>query len=123
MSMSSPLKKVRHAWRGLLLIFRTESSFRFQVACALLLVAILFGLPIESWKRAVLFTVAILVLVVESLNTAGERILDMVQPRWKEEVAVVKDMLAGSVLLVAVGAFILGAFILGPSILHMVSRV
>ena len=123
MCMTRALKKIRHAWNGLLVIFRSESSFRFQVACALFLVAILFGIPIEPWERAILFTVALLVLVVESLNTAGERILDMVQPRWKEEVGVVKDMLAGSVLLVAVGAGILGVLILGPSILHMVSRV
>lgn len=121
--MKKPLKKIQHAWHGILAIFRTESSFRFQVAVAIILVAVLFALPLEAWVRALLFFVAIFVLVVESINTTQERVLDIVHPRWKEEVGMIKDMLAGTVLLAVIGAVLLGFILLGPTILTMYTRV
>ena len=57
-----------------------------------------------------------LVLGIEGLNTAVEKIADFVQPEFDEKIGFIKDVSAGAVMLVSIAASIIGLIIYIPKI-------
>lgn len=122
-SFRSLLASFRHAMRGLLLAYRTERSFRIQLAIALIVLIATVLLPLERWERAALLLATATVLVLELLNSSLERLVDLLKPRLHEYVADVKDLMAGAVLLAACFAALLGFLILWPYLTTVLARV
>lgn len=63
----------------------------------------------------ILFTI-LLGFVVEMLNTAIECVADLVTTEWRQEIKNAKDVSAGMMLLVAVGAIGIAVYIFYPYI-------
>ena len=57
-----------------------------------------------------------LVLGIEGLNTAVEKIADFVQPEFDEKIGFIKDISAGAVMLVSIAASIIGLIIYIPKL-------
>ncbi|MBP7061150.1 MAG: diacylglycerol kinase [Candidatus Moranbacteria bacterium] len=55
-----------------------------------------------------------LVLILELVNTALERVMDILKPRVHPYARVVKDVMAGAVFIASCGAFIVGVIIFTP---------
>ncbi len=123
--MKSPSfqKSFYRAWNGLCIAFRTERSFRVQVAMTGVVIVCLTLFPLVVWERCLLLVVTMVVLVLELVNSCVERLLDLLKPRLFAYVGEIKDLMAGAVLLASVFAAVIGAFILGPHFLHLFSRV
>jgi diacylglycerol kinase (ATP) len=86
-----------------------ERSFRTQSVFALMAVAALILLrPAPIWW-AIVALVAAMVLALELLNSALEGVIDLLHPGIHPEIKVVKDMLAGAVLIVSLSALIVAA--------------
>ena len=86
-----------------------ERSFRTQSGCALVTLAALVLLrPAPIWW-AIVMLVAAMVLALELLNSALEGVIDLLHPGLHPEIKVVKDMLAGAVLVVSISALIVAA--------------
>ena len=64
------------------------------------------------FDRIAVITFSFLVLCFEGFNSALEKLLDLISPEYNPKVKVIKDMLAGTVLLGAVGAILVGGIIL-----------
>jgi diacylglycerol kinase len=122
-ALKSLARSFGHAFRGLVLAFKSERSFRLQAMFAILVIALLFIIPLALWERSVLLLVTMFVLVLELLNSSLERLVDLAKPRLNAYAGEIKDLMAGSVLLAAVFALVLGLLILGPKLLEIVSRV
>lgn len=102
---------------GLMQCWRTESSFRTHVmAGAVALAALILLRPSPIWWALVML-VCMLVMAFEALNSALERLIDHLHPEIHPEIGVVKDMAAGAVLLLSIGAVIIAAC-LGASLLN-----
>ncbi|MBI2482722.1 diacylglycerol kinase [Candidatus Uhrbacteria bacterium] len=114
LSLRQFLQSLRFAWRGLLLVARSEQNFRIQlsVAGAVGVLAMLFRIRVG--EVLVLALVATAVLVLECINSAVERLLDLVQPRLHGYVREIKDMMAAAVLVASLGAALIGGVILLP---------
>lgn len=123
--MKSPslFRSFGHALRGIATAYRTERSFRYQLAAAVVLLALLTLLPLEAWERAILVLVAALVLVLELLNSSLERLTDLAKPRLHAYAGEIKDLMAGGVLVASIAAVILALIVLGPHLLTYLSRV
>jgi diacylglycerol kinase len=121
--MSSLLRSFRHAIRGIVTTFRTERSFRIQIAAAAIVLALLSMLPLAAWERAIIVLVVTLVLVLELVNSSLERLVDLAKPRLHAYAGEIKDVMAGGVLVASIGAVILGLIILGPHIMTILRRV
>lgn len=117
------LESFSHAWRGLLLAFRTERSFRIQIGVALLVLLACILLPLAAWERASLILATASVLVLELLNSMVERLTDLVKPRIHTYVHDIKDLMAAAVLLASGFAAALGFVILLPHLGEIFSRV
>ena len=105
-------QKFVYASRGLAYIIRRELSFRVELVVAVVgcVVGWFWHLSSLAWGLLVL-TVAV-VLAAEVLNTVLERLLDLVEPRLSPPVALLKDLLAAVVFLVALASLAVGLSLL-----------
>lgn len=108
------IESLTYASRGLRHVFKNEPNFRLQTVAAGLVVAAIAYFPLKHWEIVVLLLLVLLVLVMEILNTAFERIADLLKPRLHHYVSVVKDLMAGAVLLTSLFAAVVGLVILIP---------
>ena len=60
-----------------------------------------------------------LVLGVESLNTAVEKIADFIHPEFHDRIGFIKDIAAGAVLFAATSALTVGALIYVPKLFNL----
>jgi diacylglycerol kinase len=84
------------------------------MACSL--VAVGFGLyfHITSVEMTIIIFTILLGLAAEMINTALESVTDLVTTEWRQQAKIAKDVSAGMMLLVAVGAVLVAIFIFSP---------
>ena len=113
------MESFRHAFRGLGLVLARERNARIHLAAAVvaLVAAALLGLT-RAEIALVVVTIA-LVLLAEVVNTALERLLDLVHPGQSEQVRTIKDMSAGAVLITAIGALAVAGLLFLPRLVDL----
>lgn len=114
------LRSFRYALRGLAELMRREQNSRIHAASTLLLTILAITLHISPLEAGVLFFAVALVFAVEIMNTAIEKLLDLVHPEHHADVAFIKDALAGAVLISATIALIVAISVLLPHIQQLV---
>ncbi len=114
--LKNRLKSVGFALRGALLLVRTEASIQVQVCIAIVMTAAgsYFEISKMEWIMQIL-TIA-MILSVEGLNTAVEKIADYIQPEYDEKIGFIKDISAGAVMVISIAASIIGLLIYLPKI-------
>ena len=70
-----------------------------------------------------LLLVAMIVLVLELLNSSVERLVDLIKPQLQQHAGEIKDVMAGAVLLVSVFSIVFAAVILIPHLIAIINRV
>jgi diacylglycerol kinase (ATP) len=99
--------------RGVGFMF-SELSIRILAAGTALTVAAgaYFSISALEWCAAVL--ALSLIWAAEGMNTALERLTDLVSPGFHPLAGMAKDIAAGAVLLASIGAAVVGVIIFGP---------
>jgi diacylglycerol kinase len=110
----SLLRSFQYALRGLLRVAKEEQNFRLELLAAAALAVLMVAFDLKPSERAILTLAAVSVLVLELLNSVFERMVDLLKPRIHHYVEDVKDILAGTVLIAALGALAIGLMIFGP---------
>lgn len=108
------LKSVTYAFKGALKLVTTEHSVMVQFALGVLvsIAGFYFNITSTEWLFQ---TLAIgLVMSVEGLNTAIEKIADFVHPNFHERIGFIKDIAAGAVFFAALTAIVIGLIIYVP---------
>lgn len=114
---SGRMKSIGFAVKGALKLITTEHSVMVQLSLAILMLfaGFYFNISREEWM---LQTLAFgLVLGIESLNTAVEKIADFIHPEYHEKIGFIKDIAAGAVMFAATTAIIIGLLIYIPKIM------
>jgi diacylglycerol kinase (ATP) len=111
---SGRLKSIGYAFKGAFKLITTEHSVMVQSSLALLLViaGFVFDISRTEWMMQILAFG--LVLSVESLNTAIEKIADFIHPEFHQKIGFIKDIAAGAVLFAAFAAIAIGLLIYVP---------
>jgi diacylglycerol kinase len=110
----------RYARQGLGYVWRNEQNFRIQCLVAVLVVAGMLVFRVTMGEAIVLTMMIIFVLVLEVVNTIFEKLVDILKPRMHSYVGVIKDMMAATVLLAAVGAVVIALMVFIPYCLELV---
>ena len=85
--------------RGLRLAARSEAAFRQEMALFAVL-SLVGGWLADDWRDFLLLEAAlVLILIVELLNTAIEKLTDLLHPERHPLAGAVKDMASAAVLL------------------------
>jgi rRNA maturation RNase YbeY len=106
----------RAAFAGLWSLLRTERNMYIHLAIVVVVITAGAVLGLALWEWAALVLATALVLVTETLNTAVEALVDMVNPEKRPLAGRVKDLAAAAVLLAAFFAVVLGGVVFLPHI-------
>ncbi|RZJ75478.1 MAG: diacylglycerol kinase family protein [Flavobacterium sp.] len=110
------MKSLVYAVKGAYLLVTTEHSVmvQFSLGVAVTIAGVYFDITATEWLFQ---TLAIgLVLSIEGLNTAVEKIADFIHPQFHEKIGFIKDIAAGAVFFAAMAALATGAIIYYPKI-------
>ena len=86
-----------NSWAGLKAAARSEAAFREELIALAVSVPLAFFITPLAWKRLALIGVILLLLVVELLNTAIEKLSDHVTPAQHPDIGRIKDMASAAV--------------------------
>ena len=87
---------------------------QFSLGILVTIAGFIFNISHEEW---LIQTLAVgLILSVEGLNTAAEKIADFIHPDYHERIGFIKDIAAGAVFFAAMTAIALGLMIYIPKI-------
>lgn len=114
--VSGRFKSLGFAAKGAFKLITTEHSVMVQSAIAVLLTiaGFYFEISHEEW---LVQTLAIgLVLGIEGLNTAVEKVADFIHPSYHEKIGFIKDIAAGAVFFAAITAIAVGCIIYLPKL-------
>jgi diacylglycerol kinase (ATP) len=98
------LRATVNTWNGLIAAARSEQAFREEIAVLAIGVPLAFFIGTETWKPLTLIAVLLMVMVVELLNTAVEKLSDFVTPAHDERIGRIKDMGSAAVGLAIIAA-------------------
>lgn len=122
MSIRNLQRSFYDAFRGLIYTFRYELSFRIQTVAAIVVLFLAFYFPLRMYERVVIILLVALVLVLELINSVLERIIDLFRPRIDHVAKIIKDIMAGAVLVSAIISVIIGWMIFGPHITALIAK-
>jgi diacylglycerol kinase len=108
------LESFRFAFAGLWYVLRTQRNVRIHLSIAAAVVVLGLWLDLSPNQWALLVLTISFVLMSEIFNTAIETLVDLVNPNYHPLAKVVKDVMAGEVLLAAITSVVVGLLVLGP---------
>ncbi len=111
------LKSFIYAFRGLKKAFCEEQNLRVQAIIGIITTIAGFILKIKPLEWCLLIFAVFLVILMEMLNSAVERMADVLKPRIHEYVKEIKDIMAAAVLLSGILAIIIGLIIFIPYVI------
>lgn len=114
--LTGRLKSVVFAFKGALKLITTEHSVMVQSSLVVIMTIAGFYFEISATEWMFQVLVFGLVLSIEGLNTAVEKIADFVHPDYHERIGFIKDIAAGAVFFAAMTAITIGAIIYIPKI-------
>jgi diacylglycerol kinase (ATP) len=108
------LKSMVFALKGAFKLVTTEHSIMVQSIIAILITiaGFYFGITRIEWMIQIL--VFGLVLSIEGLNTAVEKVADFIHPEYHKRIGFIKDIAAGAVFFAALTAIAIGCIIYFP---------
>jgi diacylglycerol kinase (ATP) len=91
-------KNASYAWDGLVHAIKTETSFKIELAIAVVFFPLVYFLPFELIYKLVLVVSYFLIMIAELLNSAVENVVDLVTTDIHPLAKAAKDIGATAVL-------------------------
>jgi diacylglycerol kinase len=117
------IRSFRYAGRGVVALFRAENNAKVHLLAGLVVVVAGFWLRVSPLEWAMLVTQIGLVWAAEAVNTALEKLADVVSPDHHPQIGAAKDIAAGAVLILAIMSVIVAVLILGPKLFAVCSPI
>jgi diacylglycerol kinase (ATP) len=110
------LKSVEYSVIGAYKLVTTEHSVmvQFFIGIAITIAGFYFDISSTEWMLQILAVG--LVLAIEGLNTAVEKISDFIHPEYHEKIGFIKDIASGAVFFAAIAAIAVGTIIYYPKV-------
>ena len=110
-------KSIGYAFKGMILLLKTESSIQVQFFVAIMLTIAGFYFEISSLEWIIQIFAIVLVMSVEALNTGLEKICDFVHEDFETRIGFIKDIAAGAVAIASLGAFVIVLILYLPKLI------
>lgn len=121
--MANFLKGFLYAFEGLIIFFRHERNGRIQLAIAIVIAMLAWWLRVSAFEWIILLACIATVLSFEMINSAIEKLCNLVHPEYHAAVKVIKDISAGAVLWASVFSGIIGFIIFLPKIIYFFYQI
>jgi diacylglycerol kinase (ATP) len=114
------LRSFRFAFNGLGYALRTQQNFRIHLVILLGVVIAGGVLRVNKTEWMFIIVCAMLVLILELVNTALEYLCDVVTTELHPGIKIIKDVSAAAVLLGAIGSVVVGLIIFLPKLATLI---
>lgn len=115
-SLKKILRSFRYSLQGIQ-ISNQEHNFRAMLMSVFFVILLGFVMKISYFEWLILILIMSIVLSLEALNTALEKMLDYLEPNLSDKIRIIKDLIAGSVAIVIFSSIIIGLLIFLPKII------
>lgn len=106
----------RAAAEGVIHVVRTQPNVWIESLAAIVVAVAGWWFRVSTVEWALLVVMVVLVLALEAVNTAIERVVDLVSPKWHPLAKHAKDAAAGALLIAALGSLIVSLLVFVPYI-------
>ncbi|AUP77529.1 diacylglycerol kinase [Flavivirga eckloniae] len=110
------LKSIGYAFKGALILLKTEASIKIQFAIAIIITIAGVYYDISSTEWMIQLLCIGIIMSIEGVNTAIEAIADFIHPEHHNKIGFIKDIAAGAVFIASIFAIIIGFIIYLPKI-------
>jgi diacylglycerol kinase (ATP) len=110
------LKSVGFAFKGAILLLKTEASIKIQFTLGVIVTIAGFYYNISTTEWLIQLLAIGLVMCAEGMNTAIEAIADFIHPEHHQKIGLIKDIAAGAVFIAAIFTSIIGFIIYIPKV-------
>lgn len=102
------IERFNHAVSGIIIALKTEKNLRIHYIIALIVIILSLFFDFSRVEFLLLLFAVSLVVVMEMINTAIERTIDLITSDYHPLARLVKDVSAGAVLVAALNSVIVG---------------
>ena len=108
MKRRSIIDSFNYAVSGIIIALKTEKNMRIHYAIALSVIILSLFFDFSRTEFLLLLFAISLVVVAEMVNTAIERVIDLITEDYHPLARLVKDVAAGAVLIAAINSIVVG---------------
>ena len=109
------IKSIGFALNGIQILLKNERHFKIHFLAFLIILILGLFLNINRTEWLFLIITSAIVMALEAINSALEKLCDHVTPTQHESIKKVKDIAAGAVLIAALFALVIGCIIFIPA--------
>lgn len=110
-------KSFGYALRGIGIAARTEQNLQIHIVAMVTVTIAGIILNVSHTEWMILITCFGIVISAELVNSAIEKLVDLVSPEYNNKAGVIKDIAAGAVLILALSSAIIGCIIFIPKLM------
>lgn len=107
---------ISYAVSGIKYAYTHEQNFRIQIVAGVLILMLAYALRISTRDLIIVLLLIGGVMIMELVNTVLELFTNVIEPKIAAYAKVMKDIMAGAVLIVSILAAVLGLLIFIPYI-------
>lgn len=119
-SFSNRLNSFKYAFNGLKILIKEEHNARIHLAITIIVCILGFFLEISLMEWIAILIFIALVIGMEIINSAIERICDFISPEWNQNIKQIKDLASAAVLFATFLAVICGLIIFIPKLYTLI---
>lgn len=109
-----------HAIEGVIWATKTQPNFRVHLFLSAMSLFLCWFFRVSTFEYlSIVFTI-LLGLSAEMINTSIEAMTDLITTEYHKDAKIAKDVSAGMMLTVAIGAVVVACIIFGPKILALI---
>ena len=113
------IKSFKYAFEGIHYAFKNDQNLLAHILVAFLVINVSIALKVTPFEMGILGLTIMMVIVAEMVNSAIEKMVDLITKEHRQEAKIAKDVSAGMVLLTAFAAAVIGTLIFLPYVLRM----
>lgn len=113
------VKSFKYAFEGIHYAFKNDQNLLVHLLVAFCVINVSIALHVSPYEMGILGLTMMMVITAEMINSAIEKMVDLITKEHRMEAKIAKDVAAGMVLLTAIAAMIIGSLIFFPYILKL----
>lgn len=116
-------RSFHYAFRGVIRLLTDQQNARIHASLTILVGIFAYIFEVNRVEAAVLFMAVIMVFAMEIINTAIEKICDLIDENDNHKIRFIKDGMAGAVLIASVIAVVVALLVFLPHLRNLVNRL
>jgi diacylglycerol kinase (ATP) len=112
-------KSIHYALEGINYALNNDQNLVIHFIAALLVIIASIIFDISPFEMGILGLTILLVIAAEMINSAIEKMVDLITKEHRMEAKIAKDVSSGMVLLIAIGSVIIGILVFTPYVLRL----